>query len=62
MKIVKLEDDQELQDKVLSVFHATIAAFEFSPCIKLIQNHNGKGTMINAVMNPALMPMQGNQI
>jgi len=42
-----LEDDNELQDKILSVFHATMATHTFSNCMKFIENQNGKGAFIN---------------
>jgi len=44
LEITLLEDDQELQDKVLSVFHATLVTFDVAPCVKLIENHLGKGS------------------
>lgn len=37
-----LEQDQVMQDLVLSVFHATTLAFEASPVVKIIQNHQGR--------------------
>jgi hypothetical protein len=43
LKVKRLEDDQKLQDAVLSVFHATIVTCQTTPCIKIIENHNGKG-------------------
>lgn len=46
LKVKLLEDDQELQDKVLSVFHALIATFEMTNCIKIVENHNGNGRYI----------------
>ena len=46
LKISLLEDDQELQDKVLSVFHATLVTFDVTPCIKIIENHLGKGSYV----------------
>ena len=46
--IVKsLEESQDLQEKVLSVFHATMATFEFSDCMKLVENHTGRGSFLN---------------
>lgn len=53
LKIKLLEDDQDLQDKVLSVFHATLVTFEVSSCVKLIENHMGKGSyaLINLPLN-----------
>ena len=50
LKITLLEDDQELQDKVLSVFHATLVTFDFITCVKIIENHNGIG--FYSVANP----------
>ncbi len=55
LKITLLEDDQELQDKVLSVFHSTLVTFDVAPCVKLIENHEGKGSYI--VIQPPVMPM-----
>lgn len=46
LKISLLEDDQELQEKVLSVFHATLVTFEVSGCVKIVENHLGKGSYI----------------
>lgn len=41
LKIQSLEDDNVLQDKVLSAFHATTIAFGGTPATKIIANHNG---------------------
>ncbi len=40
--IEDLENDQEFQDLVLSVFHATTHTFTGTPAVKLIENHLGK--------------------
>lgn len=53
LKITLLEDDQELQDKVLSVFHATLVTFDVAPCVKIIENHLGRGSY--SVINPTIM-------
>jgi hypothetical protein len=37
-----LEDDQDLQDKVLSVFHAMTHTFSGTGAVKIIENHLGK--------------------
>lgn len=37
-----LEADQELQDALLSVFHASTHTFLATPAVKLIENHQGK--------------------
>jgi ATP-dependent protease ClpP protease subunit len=45
-----LEDDQKLQEFVLSVFHSTQITFENTFCANIIENHNGIGKYI--VLNP----------
>jgi hypothetical protein len=42
LKIERLEDDQDLQELVLSVFHATTQTFDGTPCVKIIENNLGK--------------------
>jgi len=42
LKIVPLEKDQNLQDLVLSVFHATTHTFNATPAVKIIEHHLGK--------------------
>jgi len=42
LKITNLEDDQTLQDLVLSVFHSTMHTFNGTPAVKIIENHEGK--------------------
>ncbi len=37
-----LEQDQILQDLVLSIFHASTLTFNMAPVAKIIENHNGK--------------------
>lgn len=44
LRVTLLEDDQMLQEKVLSVFHATLVTFDVAPCVKIIENHLGKGS------------------
>lgn len=41
LKIEKLEDDQTLQDLVLSVHHSCIHTLSNTPSIKIIENQNG---------------------
>ena len=40
--IEDLEDDQEFQDLILSVFHATTHTFNGTNAVKIIENHTGK--------------------
>lgn len=42
LNITMLEDDNILQDKVLSLHHACMITFASTPCIKIIENQNGK--------------------
>lgn len=46
LNVKRLEDDQELQDKVLSLYHAVMVTFEKTECLKIIENQNGKGHYI----------------
>lgn len=41
MHVMTLEDDQELQDLVLSTFHATMATHSERRIVKIIENHEG---------------------
>jgi hypothetical protein len=43
LKVTRLEDNQDLQEAVLSVFHATMVTFQSTACLKIIENHHGKG-------------------
>lgn len=44
LKIIELESDQDLQEKVLSVFHSSIVTIEVTNCVKFIENQNGIGS------------------
>jgi len=46
LKVSLLEDDQVLQEKVLSLYHACLLTFECTNCVKLIENHNGIGSFL----------------
>lgn len=46
LNVTPLEDDQGLQEAVLSVFHATMVTFQATNCVKAIENHLGKGHFI----------------
>ena len=43
LKVSLLENDQQLQEKVLNVYHATLITFDTTHCVKIIENHNGVG-------------------
>ena len=42
LKISMMEDDDVLQDLVLSLHHAYMITFDSSAAVKIIENHNGK--------------------
>lgn len=46
LNVKRLEDDQELQDKVLSVYHSTLLTFDVTDCVKIIENQHGKGSYV----------------
>ena len=56
LEITSMEDDQELQEKVLSLFHATAVTFEVSNCMKIFENHLGKGAYLNVQLAPPSPP------
>lgn len=43
LNVERLENSQDLQEKVLSIFHATTVTFRMTGCIKMVENHKGKG-------------------
>ncbi len=47
LKIYSLEEDQELQDLVLTVHHAYMHTLANSPAIKIIENHEGNSIIQN---------------
>ena len=53
LKIALMEDDPELQNKVLSVYHAMQVTFELSNCVKMVENHIG-GAIFTQVQPPII--------
>lgn len=45
LKITNLEDDPELQDRVLSIFHSYTHTFSMSSTVKIVENQNGVSWM-----------------
>lgn len=41
LKIEKMEDDQELQDLILTVHHTFMHTFSMTPAMKIVENHEG---------------------
>lgn len=50
LNIDRLEDDPKLQDLVLTVHHAFMHTFSMSPAVKIIENHMGVATVLQAVL------------
>lgn len=46
LKVVELEKNHEFQERVLSLFHATMITLEITDCVKLVENHLGKGIFV----------------
>jgi len=56
LKVVKLEDDQTLQDLVLTVHHAFIHTFSLTPAIKIVENHLGVANVLMGVIGQPPSP------
>lgn len=56
LKITDLESDAELQDIVLSIFHASTHTFSATAVAKIIENHAGKAYLN---LQPVTFPGQG---
>ena len=54
LKVTRLEDDQDLQELVLSVFHSVMVTFQVTNCVKIIENQNGKGHYLVANTAPSV--------
>lgn len=46
LRVQPLEDDQKLQELVLSAFHATMVTFGVTNCVKIVENQNGRGVYL----------------
>ena len=55
LKVSNLEDDNELQDGILSLHHACMHTLSSTPAIKIIENHNGTA-FIKAALPQRIMP------
>lgn len=52
LEVVALEDDQSLQEAVMSVHHSCILTLEGTPAFKLIENHQGIAYIQQANIRP----------
>lgn len=57
LKVTPLEDDQRLQDLVLSTFHATTIVFQQHGVLKIIESHLGKAFIKS---QPPMLPPPGS--
>lgn len=57
--VLPLEDDEDLQDLSLSVFHATTHTFSGTSAVKIVENHMGRAFIKQL---PAPLPTQAVQI
>jgi hypothetical protein len=46
LKVTALEKDQNLQEYVLSTFHASMVTFGITNCVKMVENHKGRGLFL----------------
>jgi hypothetical protein len=57
VRIEKLEDDQALQDAVLSVHHAFMITLQSTPAVKIIENHLGRKVVSQQARMVATQPI-----
>ena len=62
LNISNLEDDQKLQDAVLSLYHATAHTFSGTPAQKIIENHLGSAFVKLAGLIPVKHIKQNSEI
>jgi hypothetical protein len=64
LRVRLLEEDDHLQDAVLSVFHANEITFSSGPAIKIIENHMGRrkvNLLYEAFLSPEPVPRPARQ-
>ncbi len=59
LRIERLEGDQDLQDLVLSAYHATSHTFSGTPAVKIIENQRGKAFIKLFAPPPRVLFSQG---
>jgi hypothetical protein len=52
-----LEDDQEMQDNILSIYHAVTHTFNATSAVKIIENHKGNAFVQQVQQQPIPVPM-----
>jgi len=56
IEILDLEDDADLQDKVLSVHHAVMHTLSQTPTVKLIENDRGRAWLLMGAQQQIILP------
>lgn len=59
LKVERLEDDEKLQDLVLTVHHAYMHTFSMSQAVKIVENHLGVASVLLGVGQPIPFVGQG---
>ncbi len=59
LKIEALEENQDFQEAVLSVFHATVVTFLVTDCVKMVENQNGRGVYSQIKIQAIPVPTRG---
>jgi hypothetical protein len=59
LKVEALENNQEFQEAVLSVFHASMVTFQVTPCVKMVENHRGQGLYTQVQLQAIQVPTRG---
>jgi hypothetical protein len=59
VKIIRLESDQNLQDAVLAVHHATMHTFSGTAAAKIVENHHGRAWVIQSGQLRVAVPQPG---
>lgn len=47
LNVTLLEEDQDLQERVLNVYHAMLTTHDVTNCAKFVENQNGNGFYFN---------------
>ena len=59
LKVEALEEDQELQELVMSAFHAAMVTFQVTDCVKMVENQDGRGIYGQVQVQAVALPTQG---
>jgi ATP-dependent protease ClpP protease subunit len=54
LKVGLLDEDEALLEDAMAVYYAGVTKFQGSDCVKIVENHNGKGCMIGVTAATAL--------